>query len=174
MYQDGPIILLEDVISQNNGILETCKLKHPKTGIASTFFYSNSSCHIYEITKFQENFRSWFIKDFVVKGGEDGLFMVTEINMLYLFLPLLRKSFRMYKSVGSILDDENFPDNKIFQDKLMSFLKFVCDTKELGEDLYYKYNKEKTLAWLQLKVIIKSMLVIYCQNILSQNCPKNY
>jgi len=143
-----PTNSLENASDQDIKIL---KLKHPKTGEGAFFLYNKSMKKLFEMLSFEEDHRSWFIGSKVVSDGR--IFLVTPVNPVFLVLPYLTKAERLVP-LDQMLQDDEFPDSEdilldsVSEDKLQ----LVSDSKGSKDLNVWKYNKEKTLDWLEMKV----------------------
>lgn len=148
------------VTSANTNKLVQVSLPRPKDGKLQNLFYDEENIVLYEITKYHDQYRSWFLDNKLSKDGH--LNILTKIDPLYLFIPHLIKlagdRFRTLHDIcstyasqldsstdgsgGSKIDYALSPDIK---------WEYVCDTKELDDELFVKYSQSKTLDWLLAK-----------------------
>ena len=143
-----PTNSLENATNQDIKIL---KLKHPKTGDGAFFLYNKSTKRLFEMLSFEEEHRSWFIGSKVVSDGR--IMLVTPVNPLFLLLPYIIKAERLVP-LDQMLQDEQYPESEdillesVNEDKLQ----LVSDSKGSKDLNVWKFNKEKTLDWLEKKV----------------------
>lgn len=124
-------------------------ITHPRTGSAAKFLIHEKQ--IYEITCFQERYRSWFIDQSAASNG--NLYMTTLIDPLFLALPLLvTECTDRAVPIDQLFVDSNTVRNgrllEVFTDEQ---LELVADVKRSGDIKALKYNEEKTLSWLTKK-----------------------
>lgn len=129
-----------------------CKLKHPKSGESSMYMFTHKNEKIFELVTFNESFHSWFIGDVVQKDGL--LYLVTAMDPVFLILPYLTKAYKAGKfmQLDFIVNDVIYPENERLTSCNLDYLDYVADLKGHEGFFIYRYNKEKTLSWLKLKV----------------------
>lgn len=149
---DGMVLLCKENILEHSedktpGII---KLKHPHTDKAALFLFSANNSKVQEITAFSEDNRSWFVNENVRSDGR--LFLSTPFNPVYLALPYLMNATTL-SPLDQTLVDREFPETrrllKCLNPKLLSL---VADQKGDADMNVWKYNEEKTRAWLTRKV----------------------
>lgn len=131
------------------------KLRSPLTDKGAMFLFINSGQQVCEVKAFQEEFRSWFIGQTVQEDGR--LLYATPVDPLFLVLYYLMKADKeqgKFQPVEHIVVDEEFPScNLLLQcTQVSKSLHHVTEEKEIGSKRFYRYSKEKTLAWLKKKV----------------------
>ncbi|ELU15130.1 hypothetical protein CAPTEDRAFT_215977 [Capitella teleta] len=126
-----------------------CQLRHPRSDDAALFAFSQSDSIVHEVLSFKEDFRSWFIGDFVQSDG--SLYITSQVDPLYLVLPYLIKSAGRAMPIGQILQDEDFPETRRLCSVTMD-VSCLADKKGDADLKAFKYNKDATLRWLKLKV----------------------
>lgn len=60
-----------------NDVLKKIQIKYPVDKVYRTFLYNDRTHEIFELIKFKENFRSWFVGDYVLQG-------ITSIRIAFL------------------------------------------------------------------------------------------
>ncbi|XP_067896432.1 ribonuclease H2 subunit B isoform X3 [Heterodontus francisci] len=130
------------------------KLRNPKTGNAALYFFNSGASQVYEVKAFDEEYRSWFIGQSVQHDGR--LLFVTPLDPLFLILPYLIQASEKqgkFQPVDQVIKDEDFPrcSNILNCTRTLQSLHHVTDKKEIGNQKFYKYNREKTLVWLRKK-----------------------
>jgi len=143
-----PTDSLENASDQDIKIL---KLKHPKTGEGAFFLYNKSAKKLFEMLSFEEEHRSWFIGSKVVPDGR--IFLVTPVNPVFLVLPYLIMAERLVP-LDQMLQDDQYPESEdiLLESVTEDRLQLVSDSKGSKDLNVWKYNKEKTLDWLEKKV----------------------
>ena len=162
------LILLDDIGEHN---VELIQLRNPCTGKEGRYICMPEQQKFFELLKFAEPLRSWFINDLVSVDG--FIYMTTLVDPLFLVLPYLQEhSAQMFNPLDQILKDEeygrihelvNYISNEqlamVIDLRIISFQKhfLYCLAFQIGDqkgdnDLKaFKYNEEKTLNWLEFK-----------------------
>ncbi|XP_060063850.1 ribonuclease H2 subunit B-like [Ylistrum balloti] len=153
---DQWVFLMNDSIIEKNPNAEDkptfCKLRHPKTDKGAIFVFSNDEQDIHEVTSFKEEFRSWFIGNQIQSDG--SLRLTSIVDPLFLVLPYLIKAEKSGKfmTIDQVVIDDDFPEcHRLYKTAGMSELHQVSDVKGDDDLRVYRYNKEKTMSWLQGK-----------------------
>ncbi|XP_072259684.1 ribonuclease H2 subunit B [Pyxicephalus adspersus] len=146
---------LKDDAKKPSGKTLFAKLRSPLTEKGTMFLFINSTQQICELKAFQEEYRSWFIGQTVQQDGR--LLYATPVDPLFLVLYYLIKADKeqgKFQPAEQIVVDEDFPScNLLLQcTQVEQSLHHVTEEKEIGSKKFYKYSKEKTLAWLKKKV----------------------
>nr|DBA32565.1 TPA: hypothetical protein GDO54_000347 [Pyxicephalus adspersus] len=145
---------LKDDAKKPSGKTLFAKLRSPLTEKGTMFLFINSTQQICELKAFQEEYRSWFIGQTVQQDGR--LLYATPVDPLFLVLYYLIKADKeqgKFQPAEQIVVDEDFPScNLLLQcTQVEQSLHHVTEEKEIGSKKFYKYSKEKTLAWLKKK-----------------------
>uniref|UniRef100_A0A1B0FMQ4 Ribonuclease H2 subunit B n=1 Tax=Glossina morsitans morsitans TaxID=37546 RepID=A0A1B0FMQ4_GLOMM len=135
--------------STQNLVLE--RFFHPGKNKA-TLFMTRDNKDIMELLQFAEPRRSWFINDEVCSDGR--IYITAAIDVTFFALPHLRKHcISKAMAMDSIHDDEDETVARLLTCFVQpQLLRCVTDVKVVNDVCYYKYNHEKTLAWLSIKV----------------------
>lgn len=139
--------MLEDPVNE----LTLEYFHHPGKG-KPTLFMTKGNTEIMEVIEFAEQRRCWLINNNVCSDGR--IYMTTPIDVTLLALHHLRLHCTQ-KALA--LDDMGEVDDKSTLRLLREFvrgeehLRCVADIKKAGGAVFYKYNPEKTLAWLAIK-----------------------
>ncbi|XP_077988001.1 ribonuclease H2 subunit B-like isoform X2 [Glandiceps talaboti] len=136
------------------------KLRHPKTDQGAMFMFTANDCKVFEVLRFEDNYRSWFIQETVQQDG--SIYMTTPMDPLFLILPYLIKADQsgMFMTLDQIVIDEDYPQcTKILGCRGISDLHHIADCKGSGEMKAYRYNKQTTLEWLKGKVERTSLVL---------------
>ncbi|XP_051843329.1 ribonuclease H2 subunit B isoform X1 [Antechinus flavipes] len=131
------------------------RLHNPCTGEAALYLFDTNAQQLFEVKAFHEEYHSWFIGQTVQHDGR--LLLVTPMDPLFMVLYYLIKAEKeqgKFQPLDQVVIDADFPSCSMLLQctKLKSFLHHVTDEKEIGNKKFYKYNKEKTLKWLNKKV----------------------
>jgi len=136
----------------NDGSISIARLPHPQNGVASLFGFKDKS--VFELMKYKEIFRSWFINETVQKDG--SFTIMTPMDPLFLALPFVEKSSIKghFTTLDNILmDDEYSPGMRQLESCLShNQLLKICDSKGSDDLIVYKGNREKITQWLTKKV----------------------
>eukprot|EP00794_Sanderia_malayensis_P010877 gene10876-12033_t len=128
------------------------KMPHPKSSQSAVYAFKNN--RVYELVKFKEAFRSWFIDNTVQADG--SLHMLTEIDPLFLTIQFLEKiaSTGKFMQLEQILIDKEYQAGLARLENCLSRseLEKICDYKNLDDFVVYKLSQDKVLSWLSLKV----------------------
>lgn len=150
---DTRVIVVPDIAisSLDTEGVKVLKLKHPKTGAGACFLYNKSSKTLCELLSYNEEHRSWFIGEKVVRDGR--MMVATPVNPLYLALHYLSGSERLVP-LDQMLSDQEFPETEdiLLETLTETRLGLVSDSKGSRDLNVWKYNEEKTLTWLEGKV----------------------
>lgn len=97
-------------------------------------------------------FTSWFINQRTC--SDKSFYMVTQLDPRFLLIPYLRKNATKYSPLDQIViadgshECDRFPLAKASEWKLED----MCDMKDLGDLMLYRYSEEKISSWLKGKV----------------------
>ncbi|XP_011181518.2 ribonuclease H2 subunit B [Zeugodacus cucurbitae] len=124
---------------------------HPGKG-KPALFITKSNTELMEVKEFAEPRRCWLINDDVCSDGR--IFMTTPIDITLLAL----HHIRLHCSQKALsLNDIGEANDKSTLRLLREFvrgeehLRCIADAKKANGMVFYKYNAEKTLAWLAIK-----------------------
>lgn len=99
---------------------------------------------------------SWFVNDKCIEDG--GLFLSTDIDPLFLLLPILDKVRKAKIGSSGVFIQESALFSEV-NAKVSKFLKayipladVICDIKDQGSEKYWRLNDEKVVHWLQYKL----------------------
>ncbi|KAM7342531.1 ribonuclease H2 subunit B [Cochliomyia hominivorax] len=150
---------------------------HPGKGKFALFITKENKL-IMEILEFSEPRRSWLINSEVCSNGH--IYVTTPIDVTFLALHHLRKHCQKRAlALDSIHDEEDATVSKILNNFVdPNNLKCIADVKTAANESYYKYNHDKAMAWLALKVkrVANALKTngIYCGNsAVSQNFARS-
>lgn len=134
--------------------LVSIKLPQPNDGKLKQYLYDEENLKIYEVTKYSEPFRSWFLDNQFSKEGHFNI--LTKVDPLFIFIPQLMKyvatQFRTLHDVCSTFNSDCSSSDKL--DYALSpdiDWTLVCDTKEFDDELLVRFSETKTLDWLLKK-----------------------
>lgn len=131
-----------------------CQLRHPCSGGASLFMFSDSFKTVHEVLVFDEDgHRSWFIDSMVLADGR--IVVTSQMDPLFLVLPYLIKvsDSGKFMSLETLVDDCEFPESRHLVTCCASHdLSNISDIKQSDDGTTVcRYNSEKTFAWLRHK-----------------------
>ncbi|XP_075419601.1 ribonuclease H2 subunit B isoform X2 [Tenrec ecaudatus] len=146
---------LKDTSEKMKSGLMFVKLVNPCSGEGAMYLFDLDLQKLFEIKVFKEKCHSWFINQSVQSEGH--LHFATPVDPLFLVLHYLIKADKegKFQPLDQVVVDDIFP-NCILLLKLPELeksLHHVTEEKEISSRKYYKYNKEKTLKWLEKKVM---------------------
>lgn len=126
-------------------------LPHPRAGTPSLFLRPEGQDHYYELVKFAEKTRSWFLGNTVESDGE--LYIVTPVNPIYFAIFYLQKSDK-FRPLADVFEDRDFPQAHTVRNWCEKRIGRVADSKDIagGTLRVYRLNAEKTVAWLRGRV----------------------
>jgi hypothetical protein len=112
--------------------------------------------HLYELQKAQpRRHAAWFLDQYV--SSDNSIYLASKIDIRFLILPYFEASDKKYSPLNqlvydhdSIEDKDSIPLHLVSKDSLMQL--FDMNDK-MGDDMIlYRYNEDKCLDWLELKV----------------------
>lgn len=135
--------------------IEVVTLKHPFSGDGCKFLLPTGSSGnvVYEIRTQKEKLASWFLGETVKEDG--AMYICSKFDPLYMILPYLMKACSNGKFVllDQVLKDEDYPDcAKLLKSCSNEDILNIADQSGSGDFIGFKYNQEKTLSWLTLKI----------------------
>ncbi|XP_077014287.1 ribonuclease H2 subunit B isoform X2 [Tamandua tetradactyla] len=146
---------LKDAPKKIKSGLMFVKLVNPCSGEGAIYLFNMCVRQLFEIKVFKEKHHSWFINQSVQSGGH--LHFATPMDPLFLILYYLRKADKegKFQPLDQVVVDDIFPNCVLLLQfpGLEKLLRHVTEEKEIDGKKYYKYSKEKTLKWLEKKVI---------------------
>lgn len=153
--QDQWVFILKDGILKKHDSTEPgfSTLRHPKSEELCMFLFPADNSCVYEILKFEEDHRSWFIGETVQKDG--SLFIPTVVDPVFLALPYIIKEAKSGKFIPVdqlVVDDEAAGINRLCTCLEKTKLDCVADVKGDDDFRAVRYNADKTLNWLKKKV----------------------
>ena len=119
---------------------------------------SGSACHLQEVQWHKQRYGAWFVGDSVVEDG--SMYMASLVDPLFVVLPVLEASSKeaeaRFMDAESVCEasrlGEMFPDMFEVCAQSASAWGSVCDVKVAGGEQYFRFNPERALAWMVLKV----------------------
>jgi ribonuclease H2 subunit B len=151
MFQKKVFIISQTKEIVDGSILKIITLTHPKTKKNTQFGVLNKE--IYEISETNTNKGSYFCDNQVLESG--SLYILTKFDSLFLLISILEENRKksekdLFNTMEQILSNHQ-------ELKLISFdSEWICDTKELDDELFFRLNDEKVLEWLSKKIEILS------------------
>lgn len=146
------------------------RLRHPGTEESAYFIIPNISNvnsndqkqqdheqkdnhqQVFEIMEFNQKYRSWFINESVTSNGR--LYITLPIDSLFFGLYYIKKQCEIHAKPLEQLEDNDYPQtidfiiNHLTSEKLIK----IADEKDSKTFKAYKYNHDKTMKWLKLKI----------------------
>lgn len=145
-------------------------LPEPRNGDPQTYFYDEDNICLYEITRYSDKFRSWFVDDRLIQEGQ--IDMLTKVDPLYILLrPIMAiadKQFRTVQDICSTYESTLSKNSSKLSYALSPDIRWdsICETKELDDELFVRYNETKTRDWLKRKMdsVMKALELQYQTN----------
>lgn len=139
--------------------LVSISLPDPREGKLRNYLYDEHNICLYELTRFSDQFKSWFADNHFDRRGQ--LDLLTRVDPLYLFLPhiikLASKQFRTIQDICATCEASQAEENPEKEVKFGYALtptitwNSICDSQEVDGELYIRYSASKTLVWLRAK-----------------------
>lgn len=148
-----------NILAVPQGSKKLIKVKLPTVGSDDGFqdyLYDEDEIALYEVRKYSDKFRSWFLDNSFCKEGHINI--ITKVDPLYIFLPIVKKlakdRFMQLQDICMTYnsDEANSGLNKL-DHALSPSINWnnICETKEIDNDLYIKFCEKNTLGWLLKK-----------------------
>ncbi|KAL7737534.1 hypothetical protein ACLKA6_007659 [Drosophila palustris] len=154
VYAAKKVFYISDNLLHADGEQRMCleRFYHPGKGRPALFVTRQDSSTLMELLEYAEPRRSWLLNSEVCSNGR--IYMTTPIDATLLALHHLRKHCsKRAMSLDSISADGTDDSTNRLLTRFVSSasLKCVADVKSSGDLIFYKYNADRTLAWLALK-----------------------
>lgn len=148
-----------NILAVPQGSKKLIKVKLPTLGSDTEFqdyLYDEDEIALYEVRKYNDKFRSWFLDNSFCKEGHIN--MTSKVDPLYMFLPIVMKFAKdRFMQLQDICMTYNSDEANSGVSKLDYALSpsinwnNICETKEIDNDLYIKFCEKRTLGWLLKK-----------------------
>ncbi|EDW82227.1 uncharacterized protein Dwil_GK25236 [Drosophila willistoni] len=146
LFVSKSLLELEDASS---GRLCLERFHHPGKG-QSALFITHPNGQIMELLEYAEPRRSWLINNEVCSNGK--IYMTMPLDPTLLAVHHLRKHCDQKAiSLDSIAVEDSSTTRLLTKFVPSQGLKCIADVKVSGDLTFYKYNAERTMAWLALK-----------------------
>ncbi|XP_001354323.3 ribonuclease H2 subunit B [Drosophila pseudoobscura] len=143
------LYISEKILPDDNQLLRLDRFYHPGKG-KDALFLTNPDGQIMELLEYAEPRRSWLINSEICANGR--VYMTMPMDTTLLAIHHLRKHCaQRAMSLDNIAVHEASTSRFLTQFIDSNGLKCVADVKTSGDLTFYKYNQERTLAWLALK-----------------------
>ncbi|XP_076435946.1 ribonuclease H2 subunit B-like isoform X2 [Babylonia areolata] len=150
------IMITEEKVFENDSneenTLSFSKLRHPKSEQGTIYLISGGTKTVYEVVRFSPQFSSWLIGETVHRDG--SMLITTPVDPVFLVLPYLITAGKngKFMTLDQMVLDADFPDiSCLLHCDGLQGLDVVADQRGADDIRAYRYNKEKTLAWLAMK-----------------------
>jgi len=132
----------------SQGQAKVVQLRHPRTREPASFLHNPDTGTLCELLAFAEEHRSWLIGERLMADGR--IFLATPVHPVLLVLPYLYQAERLVP-LDQLIEEAEFPatDNVLGGTK---GLEVVAESKGDSDLNVWKFDKEKTLAWLEERV----------------------
>ena len=154
----GDMVLLINCGKTENDIkLKFVTLPHPKFQTPVVFIIHGDNFMELQTSQFRK-FNTWFINQKVISNN--NLTLATKFDPKFLLLPFLEKYSSKFSPLDQILTDVEGCSRIPLSNFKNWQLDLCCDIKDLGDDLIlYRYSADKTLNWLNSKVIAVTNMI---------------
>ncbi|SPP86507.1 ribonuclease H2 subunit B [Drosophila guanche] len=143
------LYISEKLLSDDDQRLRLDRFYHPGQG-KDALFVTHPDGQIMELLEYAEPRRSWLIHSEICSNGR--VYMTMPLDATLLALHHLRKHCtQKAMSLENIAVHEANTSRLLTQFVSSDSLGRVADVKVSGDLTFYKYNQERTLAWLSLK-----------------------
>jgi len=148
--QSQCVMIAPDILCKNQSF-SVVKLCNPQTLCGSLYAFAPKDSEVFEINQFTDEKRSWFLDNSVQSDGT--LFLTTKVDPLFLILPCMVKA-KHTSPLDQILIDEEYPETRRLESCLKKdSLENIADKKTAGSFEVWKFNENKTVEWLEKKVV---------------------
>ncbi|XVE99960.1 hypothetical protein REPUB_Repub03eG0245000 [Reevesia pubescens] len=165
---ESRLLIASDPEANGDGSARLLSLRHPKSGVRTTYLLSNGL--LQELHWFKQPYGSWFLGDYVSEDG--SLYTATPIDPVFIMLPLFEEA-RMkkvddpgkFRQLDEILFINDYPGYQHLFSIAENCMQVVCEIKEIGSLKFFRLDDMKVLAWLFYKVCqLKQTLPALDQN----------
>ncbi|KAG0561431.1 hypothetical protein KC19_9G064400 [Ceratodon purpureus] len=131
-------------------------LRNPVSGKQACYVVGCDG-RLQELNWSKQRHTAWFIENSVCADG--SLYLATPVDPLFVILPILEQ-LRMkkgddmgkFRSLDDIVSVDGYPGYECLRPYLQRSLGIICESREVGEDMFYRLDDSKVLAWLLCKV----------------------
>lgn len=143
------VFFLNDYVARAG--VQLLSFRNPATGLSSKYIFHKKTNEFFELLKFNEPFRTWFVGDIVTDDG--GIYLSPPVDPLFLLLHYVQsQATEKYVPLEHILMDDSYRDMTTIADAIdIDQLLLIADQKGDPQLKAVRYNKEKTLHWLAYK-----------------------
>ncbi|XP_073286927.1 uncharacterized protein [Primulina huaijiensis] len=149
------VLIAPDICTKENHVNDLLSLRHPKTGDATCYLYSDGV--LQELHCFKQSYGSWFLGDYVCEDGR--LCIATPVDPVFILLPIFEEA-RMkkgddpgkFRQLDEIIYVPGFPGYRSLSSMADKTMQVVCDVKEIGSSKFFRLNDSKVQIWLCCKV----------------------
>ncbi|XVF52136.1 hypothetical protein PTKIN_Ptkin04bG0240400 [Pterospermum kingtungense] len=165
---ESRLLIAPDPGANGNGSARLLSLRHPKSGVRTSYLLSNGL--LQELHWFKQSYGSWFLGDYVSKDG--SMYTATPIDPVFIMLPIFEEA-RMkkgddpgkFRQLDEILFISDYPGYQHLFSIAENCMQVVCEIKEIGSSKFFRLDDMKVMAWLYCKVCqLKQTLPALDQN----------
>ncbi|XP_022228420.1 ribonuclease H2 subunit B [Drosophila obscura] len=143
------LYISEKLLPDDDQRLRLDSFYHPGKG-KDALFVTHPNGQIMELLEYAEPRRSWLINSEICSNGR--VYMTMPLDATLLAIHHLRKHCaQRAMSLDNIAVNEANTSRFLTQFVSSDGLRCVADVKVSGDLTFYKYNQERTLAWLAIK-----------------------
>lgn len=107
---------LAELLNSSDAV-QIIPLRNPCTKLTSRYICQHNAGRYYEIMKYCEPNRSWFVNDVLTIDG--AIYMTVPIDPLFLVLPYLQEGCSdRFAPLDNVLKDEKYPEISAFAESL--------------------------------------------------------
>lgn len=115
IYSNSIQIIFTDYVARDG--LHLISLRNPGTGKCSKYVFHKKSNEFFELMKFNETFRTWFIGDIITNDG--GIYLLPPVDPLLILLHFIQhQASEKYVPLEHILVDEIYRDMTLLVDAI--------------------------------------------------------
>ncbi|KZV47046.1 hypothetical protein F511_34744 [Dorcoceras hygrometricum] len=145
------VLIAPDACTIENHVTDLLSLRHPKTGDATCYLYSDGV--LQELHWFKQSYGSWFLGDYVSEDGR--LYIATPVDPVFILLPIFEEA-RMqkgddpgkFRQLDEIIYIPGYPGYQSLSSMADKTMQVVCDVKEVGSTKFFRLNDLKVQTWL--------------------------
>jgi hypothetical protein len=146
---DRVLIVDKRLVPTDSEQFHFIQLSHPRTKQEQSYAVDHQSKTVFELIQSSRSHSSWFINDqHVLPDG--SLYLVTPINLIFLFLPSLWSQARTdFIPLPKIIND-SLKQLQLDDSFILEKLDLVCDIN--SDEQLIKLNEEKLISWLRDRI----------------------
>jgi Ydr279p protein family (RNase H2 complex component) wHTH domain/Ydr279p protein triple barrel domain len=152
------ILLLQGIANLSDEKLEFVTLPHPKFQTPTVYIMNRDTFLELQTSQFRK-FGSWFVNQRVSSNG--SISFGTICDPKFLVLPFIEKAGSKFSPLDQIIPIVEGCTRIPLNNSKNWGLEKICDVKDLGDMVLYRYNSQMTLEWLKKKVECVSQVLAH-------------